>query len=154
MSAFYFDSSSLVKRYSVEKGTKFVIDLLRPSAKNRFYSSKITEVEVCAAFYRKQKGLVLSVQAATKAASRFLRSFSDNFRKIDITDSIIGEAVRLTATYTLRGYDAIQLAAALETNRKRLSDGLTALVFVSADKELNDAAQAEGLTVENPNNYP
>jgi predicted nucleic acid-binding protein len=54
----------------------------------------------------------------------------------------------------LRGYDAVQLATALETNRKRLSDGLSALVFVSADAELNNAAQAEGLEVENPNNYP
>lgn len=153
MGALYLDSSSIVKRYSVEKGTSFVIGLLRPSANNRLYSSKITEVEVCAAFSRKQKGLIISTKDAQKAVSRFHRNFADKFRKPDVTDSIINEAVRLTETYALRGYDAVQLATALETNRKRLRDGLSQLIFISADNELNDAAQAEGLTVENPNNY-
>jgi uncharacterized protein len=54
----------------------------------------------------------------------------------------------------LRGYDAVQLAAALTTNDERISRGLLPLIFVSADTELNDAAQAEGLAIENPNNYP
>ena len=67
MAAFYFDSSALVKRYSIETGTKFVIDLARPSAKNRFYSAKITEVEVCATISRKRKGLTLSAASADKA---------------------------------------------------------------------------------------
>lgn len=153
MSALYLDSSSIVKRYSVEKGTNFVIGLLRPSAKNRIYSSKISEVEVCAAFSRKQKGLIISTKYAQKAVSRFRCNFSDKLRKPDVTDSIINEAVRLTETYALRGYDAVQLATALETNRKRLLDSLSRLIFVSADNELNNAAQAEGLTIENPNNY-
>lgn len=153
MSALYFDSSALVKRYSAEKGTKFVVDLLRPSAKNRLYSSKITEAEVCAAFSRKQKGVILSVQDAAKTVFRFRRNFAGSFRKADVTDSIIDEAVRLTETYALRGYDAVQLATALTANRKRLDDNLNALIFISADTELNGAAQTEGLNVENPNNY-
>ncbi len=53
-----------------------------------------------------------------------------------------------------RGYDAIQLATALEANEKRLQRGLSPLIIVSADSELNTASQAEGLQVENPNNYP
>lgn len=154
MSAYYFDSSALVKRYSVEIGSKFIIGLLRPSAKNRFYSSKITEVEVCAALARKQKGLKMSATDLTKALLRFRRNFAKIFNKPDVTDSIVSEAVRLTENYALRGYDALQLATALETNRKRLSDGLSELIFVSADTELNNAAKAEGLTIENPNNYP
>jgi hypothetical protein len=154
MPAYYLESSALVKRYSIETGSKFVIGLLRPSAKNRFYSAKITEVEVCAALTRKRKGLKMSAASATKALFRFRRNFAGSFNKPDLTDSIVSEAVRLTELYALRGYDAVQLATALETNRKRLSDGLSALVFVSADAELNNAAQAEGLEVENPNNYP
>lgn len=134
MAAFYFDSSALVKRYSIEKGTKFVIDLLRPSAKNRFYSAKITEVEVCATISRQRKGGKLTVVKANKALSRFRRNFPDKFNRLDLTDATINEAVRLTETYALRGYDAVQLATALIANRKRLADGLPALVFVSADK--------------------
>ena len=49
----------------------------------------------------------------------------------------------------LRGYDAVQLAAALEV---RLQVPL--LILVSGDGDLNTAATAEGLPVENPNTYP
>ena len=154
MSAFYFDSSALVKRYSVEAGTKFVIDLMRPSAKNRFYLAKITEIEVCSTISRKRKGLRISPKTADKTLTRFRRTFSANFNPIDLTDGIIIEAIRLTDIYALRGYDAVQLATALTANRKRLKENLSALIFVSADNELNKAAQIEGLAVENPNNYP
>ena len=153
MAAFYFDSSALVKRYSTETGTKFVVDLARPSAKNRFYSAKITEIEVCATISRKRKGLTLSAASADKALKRLRRNFSDNFNRLDLTDAIINEAVRLAEKHALRGYDAVQLATALVANRKRLNEDLTALIFVSADSELNKSAQSEGLAIENPNNY-
>ena len=89
-----------------------------------------------------------------KTITRFRRNFLANFVRADLTDAIINEAIRLTDMYALRGYDAVQLATALAANRKRLSDGLSAIIFVCADSELNTAAQAEGLIVENPNNYP
>ncbi len=63
------------------------------------------------------------------------------------------EALRLAETYGLRGYDAVQLSAALKANGERLGRGLLPLILVSADTELNNAGQAEGLTIENPNNY-
>jgi uncharacterized protein len=154
MTAYYIESSALVKRYAQEKGTIFLIGLLRPSAKNFLYSAKITEVEVCAALARRQRGLTLTASQATKSILRFRRIFAKRFFALDLTDPIISEAIRLAQSYALRGHDAAQLAAALIANRKRLNDGLTALVLVSADDELNDAAQAEGLKVENPNNYP
>lgn len=154
MAAFYLDSSALVKRYSAETGSKFIIKLMQPSGQNRLYSVKITEVEVCAALSRKRKGLTMSAAAATKSISRFRRNFASRFVKSDITDALIGEAVRLSDIHALRGYDAVQLAAALEANRERILHGLSALILVSADTELNNAAQAEGLAVENPNFYP
>lgn len=154
MSVFYFDSSVLVKRFTIETGTKFVIDLMRPSAKHRLYSTKITEAEVCAAFSRKRKGLVITPDFAAKSIRRFRRTFLANFNRPDLTDAVINEAVHLSNVHFLRGYDAVQLATALESNRKRLNRGLFPLIFVSADNELNNAAKAEGLNVENPNNYP
>lgn len=154
MSAFYLESSALVKRYSTEKGSKFIIKLVQPSVGNRLYSVKITEVEVCAALTRKRKGLTMTATGATKSISRFRRNFAARFVKSDVSDLILNEAIRLTDLHTLRGYDAVQLAAALQANSERVSQGLLPLVFVSADAELNTAAQAEGLVVENPNNYP
>ncbi len=154
MTAIYTDSSAMVKRYAKEKGTAFLIGLLRPSAKNFLYSAKITEVEVCAALARRQKGLTLTTQQTTKSVSRFRRIFAKRFFALDLTDIIINEAIRLADIYALRGYDAVQLATALIANRKRLNENLSALIFVSADIDLNKAAQAEGLAVENPNSYP
>jgi hypothetical protein len=48
----------------------------------------------------------------------------------------------------------VQLASAKWLNRQLLGVGLPPLIFVSADKELLAAAQAEGLVTENPNQKP
>lgn len=55
MAAYFFDSSATVKRFAKEKGTNFVLDVMRPSAKNLIYAARITEVEVCAALSRRKK---------------------------------------------------------------------------------------------------
>jgi hypothetical protein len=52
----------------------------------------------------------------------------------------------------LRGYDAVQLAAAREVNYECLTLGL-ALTVISSDNALNKAAALEGLTVDNPDNH-
>jgi hypothetical protein len=67
---------------------------------------------------------------------------------------VIEEAVRVADAYELRGYDAVQLASALLSNRERLLEGVPPLILVSSDTDLNQAAQAEGLIVEDPNNHP
>jgi len=51
----------------------------------------------------------------------------------------------------LRGYDCVQLAGALSIQRERFAAQLDPVVLVSADAELNAAARAEGLRVEDPN---
>lgn len=62
--------------------------------------------------------------------------------------------MQIADKHELRGYDAVQLASAIETDRLRRANGLSSIIFVSADNALNSAAQAEGLTIDNPNNYP
>ena len=54
-------------------------------------------------------------------------------------------------TYALRGYDAVQLSAAVEVHVRGDTLGLPVLTLVSADEDLNVAATAQGLAVENPN---
>ena len=73
---------------------------------------------------------------------------------IEVTESVGDTAMRLAESYALRGYDAVQLAAALELQAVRASFGLPAIIFVSADHRLNATASTEGLPVENPNDYP
>jgi hypothetical protein len=59
----------------------------------------------------------------------------------------------LAEKHTLRGYDSIQLAAALELQTARDIVSLSAITFVCADDKLNAAAVDGGLLIENPNTY-
>ena len=154
MSALFFDSSSLVKRYAGEVGTNWVFSLVRPSAKNRLYLARITGVEVVAALTKRMRVGSLTQAATNKAISRFEREFSNRYVLVDVSPLIIRKAMDLAKSHTLRGYDAVQLASALQANADRISVGGSALTFISADKHLNIAAATEGLTVDNPNNYP
>ena len=67
--------------------------------------------------------------------------------------AVITDAMRLSEAHGLRGYDAVQLAVALELENRFKAQNLSSIIFVSADDNLNSAAQAEGLTVDNPNNH-
>lgn len=154
MSAYYLETSALLKRFAKEKGTVFVLDLFRVRRRNSFYASQLTEVEVFAALAKRRKGKTLTAAQTTKAQRRFTRDYTDLFFQVAVTDAIIKEAARLADVHELRAYDAVQLASALTANRNRIAAGLAPLILVCADNELNTAAGAEGLTVENPNKYP
>ena len=58
-------------------------------------------------------------------------------------------AAQLTQRHPLKAYDAVQLAVALRQNRA-LALVERSLIFVSGDKTLLSAAQAEGLATDNP----
>jgi len=65
----------------------------------------------------------------------------------------------LPERHKLRGYDAVQLAAALIVSAQSAQQGIPAtgvpsLVLVASDKDLLDAAQAEGLAVDDPQGHP
>lgn len=153
MPVFYIDSSAVVKRYVAEKGTAWVVSLFKPSAQNIIYIAQITGVEVVSAISRRQRGGSLTQTAAEKAIARFKRDFQNRLRVLRLTDGVTSEAMRLTEIHGLRGYDAAQLATALELANRFTANNLLSITFVSADNQLNQAAQTEGLTVDNPNNH-
>lgn len=154
MAAYFFDSSAAVKRYVREKGTNWVISLFRSPNQNSFYAARIILVEVISAFTRRLKEGSLSAQQADKAKIRFRRVFEQKFFKLEIDEQLIEKAANLAEKHALRGYDAVQLAAAITVNNARILVGASSVTFVSADDNLNAAAAIEGLQVENPNNYP
>lgn len=153
MSVYFFDSSAAVKRYVAETGTYWVASLFKPSAKNIIYVAQITGVEVVSAISRRQRGGSLTSTAANKSIARFKRDFQNKLRVLRLTDSVTSDAMRLAEIHGLRGYDAVQLATALELENRFVSRKLASITFISADNQLNQAAQNEGLTVDNPNNH-
>ena len=62
-------------------------------------------------------------------------------------------AMTMARAHGLRGYDAVQLAAALYANGRRVARKLAPLVFVTADTSLLAAGATEGLTTEDPNTH-
>jgi uncharacterized protein len=79
----------------------------------------------------------------------FRQDFAQDYRIAQITALLLQRAALLADAHALRGYDAVQFAAAIEVRSQ-----VPALILVSADIELNAAAIAEGLPVEDPNTHP
>lgn len=154
MAGFFFDSSAIVKRYVNERGSNFVDNLADVQSGNIIFLARITRVEVAAAVARRLKNGSVTTADAQNALAAFQHDLTNNYFTVEITPVLLTVAMSMATKHALRGYDAVQLAAALEANDERISNGLPPLTLVSADEDLNASAQAENLKVENPNNYP
>jgi len=66
---------------------------------------------------------------------------------------VILRAMNLAEARALRGYDAVQLSAALEIYDQAQALGWLSPTFVCADLRLNAAAQMEGLSTDDPNSH-
>ncbi|MCC7265219.1 MAG: type II toxin-antitoxin system VapC family toxin [Candidatus Latescibacteria bacterium] len=151
MAVYFFDSSGIVKRYVEEKGTSWVLDISDPIVGNHIYLARIAGVEVISALTRQKASGNLPEPTATTAIVQFRHDLTHQYRLIEITAILVERAMTLAEAHSLRGYDAVQLAAALEVHRCCLALGMPALTLISADTALNTAALAEGLLVEDPN---
>jgi len=148
------DTSAIVKRYVQEAGTAWIQALAHPQAGNLIYLARITAVELSAAITRRRRGGTVAPSAAATALNRFRLDLAQEYLVLEITPPLLADAMRLAEAHGLRAYDAVQLAAALELNRRWLAFGQAGITLVSADQELNAAATAGGLPIEDPSLYP
>lgn len=154
MAAYFFDTSGVAKRYIAEIGSAWVKGITAPQAGNAIYIAPITLVEVASALARRARGGTLSVVDAAQGLLDFQNDYNLQYDTIVMTTGLMQSAATLATKYALRGYDAVQLAAALQVRDERMALGLNAPLFAAADNELNAAAVAEGMLVENPNHHP
>lgn len=150
---FYFDTSVLVKRYASETGSTWVITLCHPPTGNTIAAARITKAEAAAAFASKCRSGGLSQAHYTEALCDLAHDFVHQYLLIEIDQTLIDLAVDLTKRQKLRGYDAVQLAAALTLNNMLTQTQFSPLTFVAADDGLLDAAHNEGLVTDNPNRH-
>ena len=136
-----------------EQGSVWVMSLLVPSAGNELFVVRITAVEVAAAIFRRVRNAQLGRGEALNGLSALRRDFSRVYRVVEVQPIVVDAALDVAARHRLRGYDCIQLAGAVLTQRVRTLAGLAPLTLVSADEELNSAAAAEGISVEDPNRH-
>jgi predicted nucleic acid-binding protein len=149
----FIDSSALVKRYVTEDGTPFMRQITYRYRKHFIYIAHITAVEVTSAVTRRRRDREITPKKASSILSRFRGHLIGRYNPLEISAEIIAAAMTLANVHSLRAYDAVQLAAALRVYRDWSDAELGDFLFVSADKRLNDAARAEGLSVEDPRDH-
>jgi uncharacterized protein len=149
VAAYFLDSSTVVKRYAQETGTPWVQALAAPTAGHLLVVVRIALAETVAAVTRKERGGYITPQAAANALADFQLDFARQYAIVEVSAALVDQAAALARKYALRGYDAVQLAAALETHAR-----IPSLTLLSADADVNAAAQAEGLAVDDPNSHP
>jgi predicted nucleic acid-binding protein len=154
MPTYFADSSTLVKRYVHETGSAWVNSLFAPFPHDDVYIVSITAVEMVAALMRRSRSGSVTSATAMSACSLFLSDLPQDYQVVEVAEALINLAIDLAQRYKLRGYDAVQLAAACQINALCLSLGLDRIIFTSADRELTAAAQSEGLAVDDPNSHP
>jgi hypothetical protein len=85
---------------------------------------------------------------------RFTRDLLRRYEFLPTRRTIITRDAALCLKHPLRGFDAIRLASGLQLQEtlapQEAGDNPLSSMYVTSDDRLLTAAQAEGLTVENP----
>lgn len=151
MAVYFLDSSAIVKRYVAETGTFWIRNICASVTGNDLYTAQVMGAEAVAAIMRRlRRGEIPAVDVEAMLAD--LQShLASEYTPIYLTNDLVQHAMDLVRLYPLRGYDAVQLASALELQLQCDVLGIPAIIFISADNDLNAAASAEGLPVDNPN---
>lgn len=142
----FADSSAVVKLYTDEAGHEIM------AAIPALVIARIARIEVVAALWRKQRMGELSADAARLLTDEFELDYFGNgetaprFAVVAEAATVLDEAVRMTRVHGLRAYDAVQLAAA---HTARTVDS-RCRTFAAFDKQLREAAAAEGFTLAPP----
>ena len=121
---------------------------------NEIFVAAIAGVEIVAAVARRARGGAITASDATSIYNQLRLDWLSDYQIVEVNDLLLHQAMSLAEAHGLRGYDAVQLAAGCQVNRLSIGSGLSPVVFVSADSELNLAAAKEGLVVDNPNLHP
>jgi len=151
MSHYYLDSSAAVKLYVAETGAGWLHNLLLVEPPVAVLSSHLLRVELWSAFARRRREGALSTADFEQTITWFTEHLHSLYRLVPVTESVLQVACTLLETYPLRGIDALHLATATILNQQLAAAELAPLIFLSADARLNQAAQAAGLMVSNPN---
>ncbi len=154
MIAYYLDSSAFAKRFLIERGSDWVNRQLTATTDTLLASSGIVAVEVVSALARAHRDKKISLFRRNSAIEQVHDEVASLLQTVQVTPPLVKVACRLTTTHGLRAYDAVHLATATQVRQRFEREGLPAPIFVSADRVLLAAAQAEGFQTENPNDHP
>lgn len=134
----YVDTSTLIKLIVDEPGSDVAEEIWTTA--DALVGVTLVEVEARAALGAAHRAGRLTA-AEHRRTFKILRELLDQLDTVGVTAELVSVACDLADAHGLRGYDAVHLAAA----RLVQSDILT-----SADTDLCNAAEREGIHVANP----
>lgn len=150
MTAYFFDTSALLKRYIIEAGRDWIIQALDPASRNFIFIAQVTPVEIISGISRLKRENIISDADAREARLLIRRHVHREYRLVNFTNRIVERAQDLLEAHPPRAYDAVQLASALDNNARLVAANQPPLTFVCADQRLLAAATSEGLQAHNP----
>ncbi len=134
----YLDTSALLKLYVEEPGTSAVVARVREAEAVATVRVTYAEARAALARHRKEGGLTgLGLRRAVRELDREWGMYN----VVDVSDPLVRRAGALAERHALRGYDAVQLAAALDLRVAGVE-----IFFLSFDARLNGAARRERLS--------
>jgi predicted nucleic acid-binding protein len=142
----YLDSSAWVKRYFLEPGSEWMLNLFQ--SQEQLASSSLGYVELVSTLARRSGGRKHAVWAEVDVRT-LLDEHWREFVEMPLEMPVLQLAKSLAWAKRLRGADAIHLAAA-DVLRQRLAKHAMNLTLVTADLEMAAAARSIDLDVINP----
>jgi predicted nucleic acid-binding protein len=150
LSALFFDTSALVKRYLLETGSHWTQSLIKSQPQPDLIISALTTVEMISVLSRREREGFITPANRITMQDDFLLHVQSEYVVVALDDRTLEQARILLGKYSLRALDALQLASAIRAARV-FSPFPT---FLSADTRLLTAAAAEGLPADDPNAHP
>jgi predicted nucleic acid-binding protein len=143
----FLDTSALAKLYIKETGTERMLELVQPH-ENQLAILSLARVELRAAIRRRMRLGDLSEAFADAVIADFANHLRTVFEIQPVSEDVFEACSSLLDKHSLRAYDALQLAG-FTVLRGNASNSTNAQ-FVSADRQLLQAAMAEGFSTVDP----
>lgn len=134
----FLDTSALVKRYVSEAGSAQVRQRFRSGG--ILSVARIAYAELAAALARRLRDGSLQPVAFDSILQRLDKDFR-RLTVVEIRPALVERVPSLVRKHPLRGYDAVQLAAALTLSAR------AAVELWASDGDLVHAAKSEGLRI-------
>ena len=146
MALYFLDTSALVKLYVHEPGTDRLLPLIGNRPENRFAVLAVAAVEIRSAIRRRQRAGDIDDEVAAAILENVQSHMESRFLRQAVNETVIDTAIEMIDRYTLRAYDAVQLAGCLVLCAMTSE----AFTFVCSDHRLLEAARSEQLRVLDP----
>ncbi|MBA3944702.1 MAG: type II toxin-antitoxin system VapC family toxin [Herpetosiphonaceae bacterium] len=143
-----------MKRHVAELGTAWVRALTAHASGNHIMTAHLTQVEGMSALNRRRREGTLDATQYMQIVDDWVALCTVEYQLVALSPAIVDRCRLVLEAHPLRAYDAVQLATAILGNHALIAVEQPPLIFLTADRRLQEAAVVEGLAVDDPNRYP